>query len=202
MFREESIMIQRLSMARHIVAVSVLIVVAFVVAGCSSGSGTDETTTTAVTTSTSTSASETTSPPVTLDQYDKELAKTATVVNALSQFLGQQNVTDGDPRLGLLYGLRARVQALSCRKALETGDYPSADSAMKEIRSTLNLGKSVATGTVAQTLADASATAKTLGIPSEAPDQAKQLLDTFVGQLEPFIDQAQTMIGGTTTTAE
>jgi hypothetical protein len=138
---------------------------------------------------------------VTLDQYDKELANTATVVNALSTFLGDQNVTDDDPRLGLLYGLRARVQALSCRKALETGDNSSADSAMREIYSTLNLGKSVATDNVAQTLAEASATVKTLGIPSEAPDQAKQLLDTFVDQLEPLIEQAQTMVGGTTGTA-
>src|SRR5665811_2337572 len=119
----------------YILTVCVFLLVGAAIAGCSSGtSGTDVTTagsSTTVSLGPSTSGSSTTSPPVTLGQFDKELANTATVVNQLIQLLGE-NVANNDPRLGVLYGLRTRVQALSCVKALGSGDTAVADSAMKE----------------------------------------------------------------------
>jgi hypothetical protein len=146
-------------------------------------------------------SSETTAPPVTLNSYDKELANTAKVENSLARYLAEQNVADSDPRMAIIYGLRARVQTLSCRKALESGDMAVADSAMRDVYSTLNLGKSIATGAVAQTLAEAYATVKSLGIPSESPDKAKQLLDTCGEQLKALLAEAQGVMSGTTTTA-
>jgi hypothetical protein len=190
---------------RYVLVFCVLIFVAAAfLAGCSDSSGTDRTTAgpdTTVSTTTSSDESTTTSPPVTLASYEKELAATAKLVNQLTKYLGEQSVSDGDPRLGLLYGLRARVQALSCRKALEKGDTASADSAMREVYYTLNLGRAVATGTVAQTLAKAYETSQNVGAPSDFPDEATQLLITLIGQLEPLVTEAQTMLAGTTNTA-
>jgi len=137
---------------------------------------------------------------MTLGPLDRELADTATVGNQLAKYLGD-SIADDDPRMGVVFGLRARVQALSCRKTLDAGDMSSADSAMKQIYSTVNLGRNVATGTVAATLEDAYTTIKTLGIPSDAPEQAEQLLDTFIGQLEPLLDEAKAIVAGATTSS-
>jgi hypothetical protein len=198
-------MIQHLRVMRYVIAFCVLAVVAAAfLAGCSGSSGTEQTTAgpgTTVGNTTSSDGSTTTSPPVTLASYEKDLATTAKLVNQLAKFLDEQSVSENDPRLGLLYGLRTRVQALSCRKALEKDDTASADSAMREVHYTLNLGKAVATGTVAQTLAEAYDTAQTVGAPSDSPDEATQVLITLISQLEPLMTEAQTMLAGTTTTA-
>jgi hypothetical protein len=186
---------------RYVLVFCLMLLLVATVAGCSSGaSGPDETTAgsgTTISASPSTGGSSTTSPPVTLGQFDKQLADNAKVVNGLIQYLGE-SVADSDPRLGVLYGLRARTQALSCRKALDSGDTAVADGAMKEIYFTLNLGRKVATGSVATTLEGAYTTVKTLGNPSDAPDTAKQLLDTFIGQLQPLLDEAKTIVAGST----
>jgi hypothetical protein len=58
----------------------------------------------------------------------------------------------------------------------------------------------VATGTVAQTLADARAIVATLGAPSDGPDRAATLLDQFIAQLAPLLAEA-TAITPTTTTS-
>jgi hypothetical protein len=187
---------------RYILLFCLMLLFVTAVAGCSSGaSGSGETTagsSTTVSASPSTSGSSTTSPPVTLGPVDKERANNATVVNQFIQYLGE-NVADNDPRLGILYGLRARTQALSCRKALDSGDTAMADSAMKEVYFTLNRGRNVASGSVATTLEGAYTTIKTLGNPSDAPDKAKQLMDTFIGQLQPLLDEAKAMVPESTT---
>ena len=64
----------------------------------------------------------TTTPPVTLSTYQKELAHTANVQNALVQQLVAEGVAQDDPRMALVFGLRARTQALSGRQALAEGD--------------------------------------------------------------------------------
>ncbi len=198
-------MIHRPGGMRYLLTLFLILLLAAAIAGCSSAvSGTNQTTTdssTTVPTTSSTSGSSTTSPPVTLSQFDKDLADTANVENKLAQYLVAHGATDNDPRLAVIYGLRARVQALSCRKALDSGDTTSADSAMRDVYSTLNLGRNIADGSVATTLEAAYATIKTLGSPSDAPDTAKQLLDTFIGQLKPLMDVANAIDSGSTTTA-
>ena len=197
-------MSQRLGVMRYVLAVCLVLLVATSVAGCSSGgSGTDQTTDglgAPVSASSSTSDSSTTT-PVTLNQFDRALADTANVENTLAQYFISKAVPDSDPRVALIYGLRARIQALSCRKALDLGDTASADSAMKSVYSMINLGRGLAKDSVATTLESAYTTIKNLGSPSGAPDQAKQLLDAFIGQLKPLIDDANAITAATTTTA-
>ena len=182
---------------RYVLALSLVLLVAATMAGCSSG-GSGETT---VSVTSSTSESSRTSPPMTLGQFDKALADTANVENKLAQYLTDQGITDNDPRLAIIYGLRARVQAYSCLKSLSSGDTASADSAMKDIYSTINLGRNMAKDSVKTTLESAYSTIATLGSPSGAPDQAKQLLDTFISQLKPLIDDANAITATTTPTA-
>ena len=192
----------RTGVTRYVMALCLTLQVPTTIVGCSSGgSGTDQTTAglgTAVSTSPSTSNSSTTT-PVTLNQFDNVLADTANVESKLAQYLTSQAIPETDPRVALIYGLRARIQALSCRKALDLGDTTSADSAMKDVYSMINLGRGLAKDSVAATLESAYTTIKTLGNPSGAPDQAKQLLGTFISQLKPLMDDANAITAATTT---
>jgi hypothetical protein len=192
-------------------AVCLLLLLALlaIATGCASGSS-GHTTTSTSTASTSSSASTstttngggtTTTLPQMMSDYDRELAKTATIQHNLALYLSDQQASQTDPRMGLFYGLRARTQALTCRKALSTGDLAMADSAMRDIYSTLNIGRDVATGTVAQTLADARAIVATLGAPSDGPDRAATLLDQFIAQLAPLLAEATAITPTTTTSA-
>ncbi|HEY5528998.1 MAG TPA: hypothetical protein VIL51_06045 [Thermoleophilia bacterium] len=131
--------------------------------------------------------------------YDRKLKVTALAVQALSGFLQDQNVAVDDPRIGLLYGLRAQEQAITARKALAHNVYTTADAAMKDIYSTISLGRTVATGTVLATLDQAYKTVENLGVPSASPDNAATLLDQFIAQLDPLIAQANSISSSSTT---
>lgn len=174
------------------------------IGGCSSGStGTGETTSDTGTTASETaptSGATSTSPPVTLSQYDRELAKTATAQRDLSAYLSEHGAADNDPRYGLVYGLRVRSQAITGRQALANNNLSLADVAIKDIRQTLNLGIGVATGTTAQILAEAKATAAKVGAPSDAPEQAAILFDQIISQLAPLLDEAAATVPTTGTT--
>ena len=132
--------------------------------------------------------------------YDHRLATTALAENRLAIYLQNQNVTQNDPRIGLLYGLRAQEDALTARKALSQKSYSIADSAMQEVYATTSLGRNVATGTVLATLDSAYKTIENLGHPSASPDSAATLLDTFISQLDPLIAQANAVDGASTST--
>jgi hypothetical protein len=153
-------------------------------------------------TSTSSTApgATTTTLPRLLSDIDKEIAKTSTAEHDLQTFLSDQQVPQGDPRHAVSFGLRARIQALSCRKALDDGDVALADTAMKNVYTLLNVASNVATGTTAKTLGDAHSTIAALGDPSDRPDEARTLLDQFVAQLAPLLDEAAAIEGQTTST--
>ena len=195
----------RMSMARAMtVSLLLLLVLAAILAGCSSGpSGQATTTASEASAGPSTTTSQgvtTTTSPIELTADDKELAKTAKVANQLAVFLSDQQVGQDDPRMGIIFGLRARIQALTCSKALDQGDMELADTAMKDVYSTVNLGRNVATGTVAQTLTDAQAIVATLGRPSDNAGQAATLLDQFIARLAPLLDEATAIAPATTST--
>jgi hypothetical protein len=178
---------------------------ATVLSGCAGESSGDTTTSgdAAVGTSTTESADTTTStttPPVTLSSFQKELAHTANVQNALVQQLVAEGVAQDDPRMALVFGLRARTQALSCRQALAEGDLNLAREAMTEVYATVNRGRDLADGSVAQVLADAHAVIETLGDPSDDPERAATLLDEFIAALAPLLAEATAMTPTTTAT--
>ncbi len=189
--------------ATTIVALGVVLVLAVAVmaGGCSSGE-TGDTATTASGTSvgpsttvgpTTTVAQTTTTLPQMLSDWDRQLAETAQVQNELAAYLSKQGAAQDDPRLAVIYGLRARVQAITGRQALEQGDLELADTAMREVYPTLNLGRNVAEGSVSQTLEDAHTIIATLGAPSDKPDEAATLLDQFIAQLAPLLDEARAL---------
>jgi hypothetical protein len=146
------------------------------------------------------SAETTTSAGLAADPaYDQPLTTTALAVRDLSAFLQSQNVSENDPRIGLLYGLRAREQAITARKALSQKVTSIADSAMQDVYSTVSRGKSLATGTVLATLEQAYKTIEDLGQPSAAPEESASLLDKFIAELDPLIAQANALVSSSTT---
>jgi hypothetical protein len=172
--------------------------------GCSTNSSSEDTNTstgkttqTVPTTSTTTSTS---TPPLTLSPHDKELAKTARMQNALAIALAEEDVATDDPRMAVMFGLRARVQALSCRKALADGNLESARTAMTNIYATVNLGRNVAQNDVAKILTDAHGAIATLGDPSHDPKAAETVLGKFIDILAPLLDEAAKLTPTTSAT--
>jgi hypothetical protein len=148
-------------------------------AGSSSTSGADSTTTTL---------------PELLSEWDRELAETAQAQNRLAVYLTEQGTAQDDPRLAVIFGLRARAQAITGRQALDQGDLDLADMAMKDVYPTLNLGRNLAEGSVSQILEDAYAAVETLGKPSERPGEAAGSLDRFIASLRPLLDEAKALV--------
>ena len=180
----------------------VLLAVALVLAGsgCSENSSADTATTasgTSVGPSSSAGSSSTvtsTSLPEMLSEWDRELAETAQVQNQLTVYLAEQDVADDDPRVAVIFGLRARTQAITCRQALDQGDLDLADMAMKDVYPTLNLGRNLAEGSVSQILEDAYASIADLGIPSDKPSEAAASLEEFIAALRPLLDEARALV--------
>jgi hypothetical protein len=194
-----------------LLAVLLICAAAVGLAGCGKGAAPSTTSTGSSETTVSTQGGDTTtvsqSGPTTtaagLGQdpvYDHRLATTALAENRLAIYLQNQNVAQNDPRIGLLYGLRAQEDALTARKALSQKSYSIADSAMQEVYATTSLGRTVATGTVLATLDSGYKTIENLGHPSASPDSAATLLDTFISQLDPLIAQANAVDGASTST--
>ena len=169
-------------------------------AGCASGEA--GTTTTGVGSSTTSGSSDgTTSTSSLMSEWDKQIKKVAAAQHELTQVLLDEDAADDDPRMAIVYGLRACTQAIACRQALDKADLDLADTAMLEVYYSLNLARTVATGTVAETVEGARAIVETLGSPSGAPEQAAALLEQFTAALAPLVDEARAIVSSTTTTA-
>jgi hypothetical protein len=188
------------------VLVLLVALAAAVLSGCASDSSGSTTTSsdaavgTSSTTGPADTTTSTTTPPITLSTYQKELARTENVQNALIQQLTDEGVAQDDPRMALVFGLRARMQALSGSQALAEGDLNLARQAMTDVYATVNRGRNIADGSVAQVLADAHAVIETLGDPSDDPELAATLLDEFIAALAPLLDEAESMSASTTAT--
>jgi hypothetical protein len=187
-----------------VLAMCLLLLGAIALAGCASGTGTEDdsssTSLSSISTAPASSNSTTTVPQLTATEFDKELAKTANTQRALTEYLAEQQAADQDPRFAIIYGLRARSQAITGRQAIDKGDLTLADTAMKDVYSTLNLARGLATGEAKDILTAAYETVQDLGHPSDAPDNAAIALERFIDKLEPLIDEANAIIPATTTT--
>lgn len=188
-------------------ALAALLLTTFALAllGCS-GNGSGGTATTASATSVGpsagtapppTGASTTTTLPELLSDWDRELSETAQVQNQLAIYLTEQGAARDDPRLAVIFGLRARTQAITGLQALNGGDLELADMAMKDVYPTLNLGRNLAEGSVSQTLENASAAIATLGVPSDKPEEAVASLEKLIAALRPLLDEARALIPAT-----
>ncbi len=189
-----------------------LVAVGLVVSGCSGNSttggggttspsspGTSTVASTATSPSTSIEITTSTTLPKMITPVQQDLATTAQVMNSLQVALQSSNAPSNDPRQALIYGLRARENALSSLQAISDKDFTIADVAMTNVYSLLNQGRTLAQGSVANILGEAYKTIENLGSPSSAPDQATKLLQQFVAQLKPLISDAQTLVGSSTT---
>ncbi len=177
-----------------------LLVVALTTAvGCSS----DATTTTAATDSVQTSTTDGSSPPTTgslMTEWDKLLRNNAKIQHQFAIYLSEIDAANDDPLLGLYYGIQARTNALTCRKALAEEALETADAAMLEVYYALNRGRSLAQGSVADMLSDAYAVVETLGAPSNDPQNAAAILERFLETSEPIVDQVTATISSAATT--
>jgi hypothetical protein len=193
----------------HLLAAGLLLAAAIFLAlsGCSDDTE-QSTTTMASDSSTSSSESTETTTSRTTDatnsmmtEWDLKLEDSANAQHLLALRLEETGVPEDDPQRAVLYGLKARINALSCLTALDRGYTEVADIAMREVYSAMNIGRTLATGSIAQTLADARAIVDTLGAPSDRPEEAAALLEEFVEALAPLVEQAIHMAGAPSTTA-
>ena len=161
---------------------------------------------------TETTVSRTTEAPDSLmTEWERALRDTANAQHLLALALDEKSVPTDDPQRAILYGLKARVNALSCRNAIEKSSLAPddtqkveqlevADVAMKEVYAALNRGRAIAADPMAKTLADAHAIVETLGVPSNRLEEAAAMLEDFVEELAPLVDEAIHQATAPTTT--
>jgi len=182
--------------------------------GCSDGDGQPTSTSSSTVPSggTETTVSRTTEAPDSLmTEWERALRDTANAQHLLALALDEKSVPTDDPQRAILYGLKARVNALSCRNAIEKSSLAPddtqkveqlevADVAMKEVYAALNRGRAIAADPMAKTLADAHAIVETLGVPSSRLEEAAAMLEEFVEALEPLVEEAIHQAAAPTTT--
>jgi len=191
-------------LAAAVCLVVMLVMVLTGTAACTSG-GT--TTTSGVAPSTTTAAAEPTTtilPPAFAtpesNALTRELKRTAQLAAVLAQHLQDQGVAGDDPRIALVWALRARGQAVTARKAILEKQPELADNAAKELRTLLARAGTLADGSLAAEIAKAVALMATMGRPSGDPTTAAVALDGIIKQLEPLIAQAQALVGSASPT--
>jgi hypothetical protein len=175
------------------------------VAACSNGG----TTTTSAAASTTTIAAEptTTMPPAYAtpesNALARELKRTAQLSAQLGQRLQDQGVAADDPRIAMVWALRARGQAVVARKAILEKQPELADNAIKELRIQLSRAGALADTSLAATIARATDLMANVGKPSSDPTKAAAALDSIMKELEPLIAQGQALVASAspTTTA-
>ena len=193
-----------------VIAALLLTGLALLSVGCSNSTTTTSATTslsgsttltTGATSSSTLAATTSTTLPSMITPTQQDLANPAKVMQSLSQVLKGGNVSNTDPRLAIIYGLRARENALSARQAIDDNNPSIADTAMQEVNTLMNLGRPLAQGETATILNDASKTIANLGQPSGALQKATPVLDQFIAQLKPLIDEANALLSSSTTSS-
>jgi hypothetical protein len=158
------------------------------IAACSHG---NQNTTVSSAASTSFSIPTTSTTQTTLPPIDKDIGDTSVLVHNLQLLLVKDNAPVNDPRMAIVFALRARINALSGRKAIEAPDLAVADAAMKQVYAQINAAKSLAQGEIAPIVQQAYTVIENLGMPSSDPAQADKILEQFTTQLKPLIAKAQ-----------
>jgi hypothetical protein len=120
-----------------------------------------------------------------------ELKRTAQATAVLTGQLQQDQAPADDPRVPLVYGLRARAQAITARKALLEGQPDVADAAATQLGVLLRRADGASDEQVALAVAAAAAGFESLGIPSQGErESVNAVLDRMMGDLEPLFDAA------------
>ncbi len=192
--------------ARYLASVVCLVVVlaglSIVVTTCSSAT---TTTTNTVAPSTTMAAEPTTTLPPAVGTPEsnalaRDLKRTSQLATTLGQLLQDQGVANDDPRVALVWALRARGQAVTARKAILEEQLELADNATKELRIQLSRASAMADPPLAAELAKATALMATLGRPSSDPAAATDALESMMTQLEPLMAQGQALVGSPSST--
>jgi len=163
------------------------------------------TTTSAVAPSTTMAAGPTTTLPTAYATKEsnalaRELKRTVQLATILGQQLQESGAAADDPRIGMVWALRARGQAVTARKALLEKQPELADNAAKELRIQLVRAGALADASLAGEIAKALALVATMGQPSSDPATAAVALDSIIKQLEPLIAQAEALTGSVSPT--
>lgn len=121
-------------------------------------------------------------------EYMRELKETVTAAARLGEELEASGAPSDDPRGAIVYGIRARGQAITTLKALSEKNMEMADAATKEMRSLLARGKNLNEDSTPEAVKKAVTHTEELGIPSQDPDQARPVLKQIVEDLEPLME--------------
>lgn len=125
----------------------------------------------------------------------RELKRTAQLAAILGQRLQNQGAAADDPRIAMVWALRARGQAITARKAILEKQPQLADDAAKGLATQLARAGTMADGSLAGEIAQALALVATMGKPSSDPTATADTLDSIIKQLEPIVAQAEALIG-------
>jgi hypothetical protein len=192
--------------ARHLASAVCLIVMLMGLSAAATACSSATTTTTSSMAPSTTIAVETTTtlPPSVgspeSNALARDLKRTSQLSTTLAQVLQDRGVANDDPRVALVWALRARGQAVTARKAILEKQLELADRATKELRIQLARASAMADPPLAAKLAKATALLATLGRPSSDPAAASGTLESMMTQLEPLIAQGQALVGTPTST--
>jgi hypothetical protein len=117
----------------------------------------------------------------------KQIKTTGLAIAALNKELFAANVADNDPRLGPLYGLRARAQAFIAQRALLDSQPALADSAALQMVKLLGQGVAVAKEPTLSVLKRAQQDLAGMGGPSSSPNTAVPKLIAAAATLAPLL---------------
>jgi hypothetical protein len=202
------------SLRRTVALILLLVAVAAVLGTCSSGgtststqatgaAGTTNGPATTGTTAggTTSDSTETTQAPAAstpeANAMAKQIKTTGLAIVALNKELFAANVADNDPRLGPLYGLRARAQAFIAQRALLDSQPALADAAALQMVKLLGQGVAVAKEPTLSVLKQAQRDLAGTGVPSASPNTVVPKLIAAAATLAPLLPPPTS----TTTTA-
>jgi hypothetical protein len=117
----------------------------------------------------------------------KQIRTTGLAISTLNKELFAANVADNDPRLGPLYGLRARAQAFVAQRALLDSQPTLADAAALQMVKLLGQGVAVAKEPTLSLLKQAQHDLTGLGVPSSSPDTVVPKLIAAAATLAPLL---------------
>ena len=119
--------------------------------------------------------------------YMTMLKETYDASNIISSQLQQKGLSSSDPATAQVFGLRARAQAITARKAMVDNNPSLADAAVIQMRKLLSQGQAVGQGDVLAPIVAALATIEGLPQPSADSAGAAESLDAVIEDLSPLM---------------
>jgi len=119
--------------------------------------------------------------------YMADIKETLVASNAIAAELEASQASEDDPRVAIIYGLRARGQAINALKAMHESQTPLADDSYAEMLKLLNRARLVEEGEEAAVLAQARSLLEGVAPPSVGDTETPEVLREVAGILAALI---------------